>query len=271
MSEDCLHINVWAPVRRHRHETFPVMVWIHGGAFVSGAPEAFGVGNFSVFAVTHRVVVAAASYRVSAFGFFSSELLGAVEPEARCVYGLLDQRLALEWVSDNIDGFGGRPDEVTIYGQSAGGISVSLQTVTPLNEQQDRSRGKRPPLFRAAIASSGYADVLPVTNNTADTNLLAALNCSTVECLYAAPMEAIAAAAGAEASSPSSPPWAATPSSRASPSPSWPSAPIGAGRAVRRAASATSSCPRSLSRASPPTRAHSSSMISSRHSRPPDP
>jgi len=190
MSENCLYTNVWAPLPLYPGETFPVMVWIHGGAFVSGAPEDFGTGNFSILAVTKRIVVVAAAYRVSAFGFYSSVLLGDSEPYARGVFGLLDQRLSLQWAKANVAFFGGDPDQMTIYGQSAGGISVCLNTVTPLND----APGGR--LFRRAIASSGYADILPVTNNSADTTLQAALGCTTIECMYAASTEAITVTAG---------------------------------------------------------------------------
>ncbi|AGF85701.1 hypothetical protein QJ854_gp081 [Moumouvirus goulette] len=190
ISEDCLYTNVWAPVPEYDGETFPVMVWIHGGAFISGSPEDFGVGNFSILAVTKRIIIVAASYRINAFGFFSSSLLGKSQPEARGVYGLLDQRLGLKWVKNNIAAFSGKSRDITIYGQSAGGISVCLQAVTPLN---DSPSGK---LFSRVIGSSGYCDILPPTNNSADAQLAQQLGCTTKECLYSIPWQNITAAVG---------------------------------------------------------------------------
>ncbi|AEQ33177.1 carboxylesterase [Megavirus chiliensis] len=190
ISEDCLYTNVWAPVPEYHGETFPVMVWIHGGAFISGSPEDFGAGNFSILAVTKRIIIVAASYRVNAFGFFSSALLGKSQPEARGVYGLLDQRLGLKWVKNNIAAFGGKSKDITIYGQSAGGISVCLQAVTPLNDLPGEK------LFNRVIGSSGYCDILPMTNNSADAGLVQKLNCTTKECLYALPWQNITNAVG---------------------------------------------------------------------------
>ncbi|AQN67945.1 putative cholinesterase [Saudi moumouvirus] len=190
ISEDCLYTNVWAPVPEYKGETFPVLVWIHGGALISGSPEDFGVGNFSILAVTKRIIIVAASYRVNAFGFFSSVLLGNSQPEARGVYGLLDQRLGLKWVKKNIEAFGGKSRDVTIYGQSAGGISVCLQSVTPLNDLPGEK------LFTRVIGSSGYCDILPPTNNSADVRLIQQLGCTTRECLYSLPWQNITAAVG---------------------------------------------------------------------------
>jgi carboxylesterase type B len=192
ISEDCLTINVWVPIVDDPNEKLPILNWIHGGAFVEGAPEAFGVGDFSLYAATHRTIVVSASYRVNALGFFSSDLLaGHSEPEARGVFGMYDQRLALQWTQANIGNFGGDKTKVTIYGQSAGGISVCLQSVTPLN---DAPGGK---LFRSAFSSSGYCTTLPETNNQADDNLIASLGCTgNLTCLLNAPWEAIKAAVG---------------------------------------------------------------------------
>lgn len=192
ISEDCLTINVWAPVREHRDERMPVLYWIHGGAFVEGAPEAFGVGNYSLYAVTHRTIVVAASYRFNALGFFSHGLLlGHSEPEARGVFGLLDQRLGMQWARLNVAAFGGDGERMAIYGQSAGGISVCLQSVTPLND----APGGR--LFQGAISSSGYCYVLPETDNSADTHLVDTLGCQhNLTCLLEAPWQSIAAAVG---------------------------------------------------------------------------
>lgn len=142
-SEDCLYLNVWTPAQRPGAR-LPVMVWIHGGAFNFGAsslPEYHGANL-----AKQGVVVVTVNYRLGPLGFL-------VHPEldresARGVsgnYGLLDQLAALKWVRRNIKVFGGDPGKVTIFGQSAGSRSVSLQLLSPL------SAG----LFHRAIAQSG--------------------------------------------------------------------------------------------------------------------
>ena len=142
-SEDCLYLNVWSPART-RDERLPVMVWIHGGGFITGSgslPKDFGQ-NLSG---REQVVVVSFNYRLGAFGFLAHPALSA--ESARGVsgnYGLLDQQAALRWVRRNIAAFGGDPRRVTIFGQSAGGQSVIAQLVSPL------SRG----LFARAISES---------------------------------------------------------------------------------------------------------------------
>lgn len=142
-SEDCLYLNVWrsagAPSRKR-----PVIVWIHGGAFVSGSnvpPEASG----AAFA-RDGVIFVAPNYRLGRFGFFAHPALSTERPdEPKGNYGYLDQIAALQWVKRNIDAFGGEPDNVTIMGASAGGESVLALAASPL------ARG----LFRRVIAQSG--------------------------------------------------------------------------------------------------------------------
>ena len=142
-SEDCLYLNVWTPART-RDERLPVMVWIHGGGFITGSgslPKQYGQ-NLSG---REHVVVVSFNYRLGAFGFLAHPALSA--ESGRGVsgnYGLLDQMAALRWVRRNIAAFGGDPRRVTIFGQSAGGQSVIAQLVSPL------SRG----LFARAIAES---------------------------------------------------------------------------------------------------------------------
>ena len=142
-SEDCLYLNVWTPATA-ASERLPVMVWIHGGGFITGSgslPAGYGE-NLSR---SERVVVVSMNYRLGAFGFLAHPELSA--ESARGVsgnYGLLDQQAALRWVRRNIAAFGGDPRRVTIFGQSAGGQSVVAQLVSPL------SRG----LFARAISES---------------------------------------------------------------------------------------------------------------------
>ena len=141
VSEDCLYLNVWTQsVDGHR----PVMVWIHGGGFFAG----FGGEerhNGSVLAAKGAVVVTL-NYRLGAFGFLAHPALAAGSPEhASGNYGLLDQVAALEWVRRHIARFGGDPARVTIFGESAGGMSVGALIGSPL------ARG----LFHRAILESG--------------------------------------------------------------------------------------------------------------------
>ena len=142
-SEDCLYLNVWTPTEK-TDPKLPVMVWIHGGAFNFGAgslPEYDGKNL-----AQKGVVVVTINYRLGPLGFLVHPLLSQESAQATSGnYGLLDQIAALRWVQRNIAAFGGNPDQVTIFGQSAGSRSVSLQMISPL------SRG----LFHRAIAQSG--------------------------------------------------------------------------------------------------------------------
>jgi para-nitrobenzyl esterase len=144
-SEDCLTLNVWTPANA-KPGTLPVLVWIFGGGFVSGGTsENRQDGQF----LAHRnVVVVSMNYRLGIFGFFAHPGLTAESPHhASGNYGLLDQTAALAWVQKNIAAFGGDPNNVTIFGESAGSISVSAQMASPL------TRG----LFAKAIGESGGA------------------------------------------------------------------------------------------------------------------
>ena len=142
-SEDCLYLNVWRPAGGPSQKR-PVIVWIHGGAFVSGSnvpAEASG----AAFA-RDGVVFVAPNYRLGRFGFFAHPALSAERPdEPKGNYGYLDQIAALQWVKRNIAAFGGDPDNVTIMGASAGGESVLALAASPL------ARG----LFQRVIAQSG--------------------------------------------------------------------------------------------------------------------
>ncbi len=142
-SEDCLYLNVWTPAK-NSGEQLPVMVWIHGGAFNFGSAS---LPEYNGQRLAEKgVVVVTLNYRLGPLGFLAHPDLA--KESAHGVsgnYGLLDQVAALEWVRDNISAFGGNPGQVTIFGQSAGSRSVSLQMISPL------STG----LFHRAIAESG--------------------------------------------------------------------------------------------------------------------
>jgi carboxylesterase type B len=141
-SEDCRYLNVWTPAK-NAADRLPVMVWIHGGGFISGSgslPARFGE-NLSG---RQHVVVVSFNYRLGVFGFLAHPALSAESPHGVSGnYGLLDQIAALRWVRRNIAAFGGDPRRVTIFGQSAGGQSVISLLVSPL------SRG----LFARAISA----------------------------------------------------------------------------------------------------------------------
>ncbi|MGB6962338.1 MAG: carboxylesterase/lipase family protein [Candidatus Acidiferrum sp.] len=128
--EDCLYLNVWTP-KAEAGAKLPVMVWIYGGGFQAGATsEPRQDGEM----LAHRgVVIVSMNYRLGIFGFFSHpELTKESAHHASGNYGLLDQAAALEWVRKNIAVFGGDPENVTIFGESAGSFSVSAQMASPV-------------------------------------------------------------------------------------------------------------------------------------------
>jgi para-nitrobenzyl esterase len=138
--EDCLYVNVWTPAADDARR--PTMVWIHGGAFTAGSGSS-AIYDGRAF-VRDDVVLVTVNYRLHALGFlYLDELFDGAEGTGNL--GILDQVAALEWVRDNIAAFGGDPDNVTIFGESAGGMSVGTLLGTP------RAEG----LFRRAIAMSG--------------------------------------------------------------------------------------------------------------------
>lgn len=144
-SEDCLNLNVWTPAKDKKAK-LPVMVWIFGGGYMGGAasePRQDGTH------LAHKgVVVVSMNYRLGLFGFFVHPDLAAESPQhASGNYGLMDQTAALQWVKRNIKNFGGDPDNVTLFGESAGSFSVSAQMASPLAQG----------LFQHAIGESGGA------------------------------------------------------------------------------------------------------------------
>jgi para-nitrobenzyl esterase len=141
--EDCLHINVWAPLAATT--AAPVLVFIHGGAFVSGT-GADPTYDGSNLAAASNAVVVTFNYRLGPFGFLLHPALAAGSPSANL--GLLDQRAALQWVQRNVAAFGGDPGHVTIFGESAGAVSVCAHLAMP------GSAG----LFAHALMESGACD-----------------------------------------------------------------------------------------------------------------
>ena len=132
-SEDCLYLNVWTPAAGKVEAGLPVAMWIHGGAFNHG----FGYEmEFDGEAYAKRgVILVTINYRVGLYGFLAHPSLSKDDPHAVSGnYGILDQMAALDWIRENIRQFGGDPDNITIFGQSAGAMSVRCLTASPLTE-----------------------------------------------------------------------------------------------------------------------------------------
>lgn len=140
-SEDCLFLNIWRPGGTAQNAKLPVMVWIHGGAFVGGSGNTSGEG----FA-KQCVILISINYRLGRLGHFAFPALSKEHPEEpKGSYAFMDQIAALQWIQKNVAAFGGDPNNVTIFGQSAGGVSVhSLMTIPA-------AKG----LFHKAISESG--------------------------------------------------------------------------------------------------------------------
>jgi para-nitrobenzyl esterase len=179
-SEDCLHLNVFAP--SDGGGGHPVMVWLHGGAFIGGSGSArwYDGGRF---AADGGVVVVTLNYRLGALGFLElGGVAGDRYPEAgNC--GILDQLAALRWVQDNIAAFGGDPAQVTVFGESAGAMSIGVMLAMPA------ARG----LFHRAILQSGAASAYRTRAQAerVTERLLSALGASGAAELVAAPVERI--------------------------------------------------------------------------------
>jgi para-nitrobenzyl esterase len=143
-SEDCLTLNVWSPTPTGTRK-LPVMVWIHGGALVGGSSSEPMYDGVKI--ARAGVLFVSINYRLGLLGYLAHPALSAESPQRLSGnYGLLDQIEALRWVRDNIAAFGGDPQQVTIAGESAGGLSVIALMASPV------ARG----LFAKAIVQSGY-------------------------------------------------------------------------------------------------------------------
>jgi para-nitrobenzyl esterase len=152
MSEDCLYLNVWTTAAQ-TDKKLPVMVWIHGGGLSSGFAHQKAYDGTSL--AKRGVVFVSINYRLGPFGFLSLPELSAESPQdVSGNYGFLDQVAALQWVQKNISAFGGDPNRVTIFGESAGGTSVHMLCASPL------AKG----LFNRAIAQSSWVTEKNVTD-----------------------------------------------------------------------------------------------------------
>ena len=139
-SEDCLYLNVFTPATS-KARNLPVMVWVHGGSLLTGESNDYNPAEL----VRHGVVVVTINYRLGALGFLADSALASRRGGPSGNYGLMDQQAALRWVQRNIRGFGGDPGDVTLFGESAGGLSTLAQLASP------GARG----LFQRAIVESG--------------------------------------------------------------------------------------------------------------------
>ncbi|HRP32671.1 MAG TPA: carboxylesterase family protein [Agriterribacter sp.] len=158
-SEDCLYLNVWTPAKSTT-DKLPVMVWIYGGGFAYGT--ASEPGNYDNVLAKQGVVTVNIAYRVGALGFMAHpELTAESENHVSGNYGLLDQIAGLKWVQQNIEQFGGDPKKVTIFGESAGAISVSMLAGSPLTKG----------LFRGAISQSG-GNFLPASETKIESGIV---------------------------------------------------------------------------------------------------
>lgn len=151
-SEDCLGLNVWTPAHS-ASEKLPVMVWIHGGGFVIGASSQSAYDGEPLAA--QGVVVVSLNYRLGIFGFLAHPELDKESPRGVSGnYGMLDMVAGLEWVKRNVGAFGGDPNNVTIFGESAGGTAVCLLMVMP------QAQG----LFQKVIAESAWGMFNPISH-----------------------------------------------------------------------------------------------------------
>lgn len=150
MSEDCLYLNIWRPADVKQKENLPVVFWIHGGGFVRNSIRSSKFQGDVI--ASHGVVVITVAYRLGVLGFFGFPGLNEEQinrGELTGNYGLIDVINALKWTQNNIKSFGGDPENVTIFGTSAGGATVNTLMAS------DYIRGLSKPLFHKAISQSG--------------------------------------------------------------------------------------------------------------------
>ncbi len=172
MGEDCLYLNVWKADDTSA-EKKPVMVWIHGGAFVGGGTGMDLFDCTNLIKENPEVIVVTVAYRLGVMGFLHLSHLadGKDYPDAQNL-GLLDQQMALKWVHENIAGFGGDPNNVTIWGESAGAASCTLQALLKGSQNY----------FQKIIAQSGSPSVTRSTEEAiaCTDGIMKALGCKTV-------------------------------------------------------------------------------------------
>jgi para-nitrobenzyl esterase len=180
-SEDCLYLNVFTPAT-NKARNLPVMVWVHGGSLRTGESDDYNPAGL----VRDGVVVVTINYRLGALGFLADAVLASHPGGPAGNYGLMDQQAALRWVQRNIRGFGGDPGDVTLFGESAGGLSTLAQLASP---------GARR-LFQRAIVESGTYQLTQQSLATAEAagkTFAAKVGCAsnTATCLRGLPVSTI--------------------------------------------------------------------------------
>ena len=167
-SEDCLYLSVYMPSQPPpAGEQYPVMVWIYGGGFRKGSPDSYD--GTAMAALEDGAVVVTISYRVGIFGFYGADELRSRDPAGSTGnYGLQDQRAAMAWVHDHIDAFGGDPDNVMIFGQSAGAASVSIHTVSEASWPYFHKAGAHCIAFQLMQPRSAFHRMQPSVHGGAD-------------------------------------------------------------------------------------------------------
>ncbi|HXA76937.1 MAG TPA: carboxylesterase/lipase family protein [Candidatus Acidoferrales bacterium] len=158
VNEDCLYLNVWTPAKMPK-DKLAVMVWIYGGGFTIGGTSLAQYDGRNL--AKKGVMLVSIAYRLGALGFLASPELSAEQGGHSGNYGLMDQIAGLQWVKKNIAAFGGDPNRVTIFGESAGGIAVSMLAASPL------AKG----LFTGAISESGGSFAPPRLGNEGGENV----------------------------------------------------------------------------------------------------
>jgi para-nitrobenzyl esterase len=192
-SEDCLTLNVWAPDGATAAAALPVLVFIHGGGHQQGSasqqlPGGSPMYDGQRFVERASAIMVTIEYRLGPFGFLAHPALTAERPEKSGNYGMLDQLFALRWVRNNIENFGGDPDRVLVFGESAGAVSTCRLLASPL------AAG----MFSAAIVESGACVAKPLAEAEANGLAVAsAVGCSdsgsAAACLRDAGVEAVMA------------------------------------------------------------------------------
>lgn len=186
-TEDCLYLNIWTPAAGKTGKKLPVAMWIHGGGYREGfsyEPEMDGGEDYA----SRGVILVQVTYRLGVMGFFSHPLLSAESPNGVSGnYGLLDQAAALKWIHNNIAQFGGDPDNITIFGQSAGAGSVQALCASPLSKDL---------ISKAIIMSGGgLSDMRPGmvldTAQMANKKMMDFFNKSTLEEMRALPFDTL--------------------------------------------------------------------------------
>jgi len=182
MGEDCLYLNVYKNVA-DKTEKKAVMVWIHGGAYLSGGNSSPNYDGYNFITENPDVILVAINYRMGVLGFVDFSHIEGGEAYPYCNLGIYDQIEALKWVQKNIAAFGGDPDRVTIFGESAGGGSVSTLAV------MKEAKG----LFKRVIAESGSVSLCTTTATTTHPvdNLAKAFGAKNMDDLLAIPEEKI--------------------------------------------------------------------------------